>query len=81
MNRSNIVTNHNIPGNVIPPVPIGLVNTGELQTPDAVLDRAVELGNALGADWIVGFNLQSQQAELRENRTWSGFGTAVKLNV
>jgi hypothetical protein len=81
MDKSNIVTNHIIPGIQAAPVPIGLVDTGELRTPDEVLDAAVEIGNQLGADWIVGFNLQSQQTEIRANRTWSGFGTAVKLTL
>jgi hypothetical protein len=81
MDKSNIVTNHIIPGIEVAPVPIGLVGTDEFKTPDEVLDDAVKIGNQLGADWIVGFNLQSQQTEVRANRTWSGFGTAVKLNL
>lgn len=80
MDKTNITTNHNIPESTNPPVPIGLVDTGEFKTLEEVLEDAVRIGNQLGAHWIVGFNIQSQQPNLRVDRTWSGFGTAVKLN-
>lgn len=80
MDKSNIVTNHIIPETDQPPMPIGLVDTTEFNTIEEVLDEAVRIGNQLGADWIVGFQIQSQQTKLRIDRTWAGFGTAVKLN-
>lgn len=81
MDKSNIISNHVIPGTEAAPVPIGLVDTGEFSTLDEVLEDAVRIGNQMGAAWIVGFNVQSQQTKLRMDRTWAGFGTAVKLNT
>ena len=77
MDKSNIVSSHTIRG-VRGCTPVGLVQTDSFTSTDEVLDDAVRIGNDLGADWIVGFNFQSQPTLHRSGRKWSGFGTAVK---
>jgi hypothetical protein len=79
MNISNIITDHSIPVDNASPEPIGLVNTDFFGSPAEVFDQAVKIGNDLGADWIVGFILQNDQAKFRTDFTWKGFGTAVRL--
>ena len=80
MDVSNIITDHSIPVENASPVPIGLIDTAFFGSPAEVFDEAVRIGNDLGADWIVGFTLLNNQAELRTNLTWKAFGTAVKIN-
>jgi hypothetical protein len=78
MNKSNIVSTFTIPDISVSFRPVGVVLTNEFTSTDEVLEDAVRIGNELGADWIVGFNFQSQPSMKRVNRTWKGFGTAVK---
>ena len=79
MDEKNIISTHTIPNLASPVIPIGLVDTGVFGSTDEVLNDAVRIGNEMGADWIVGFNFQSEPTFSRADRRWSGFGTAVKL--
>ena len=79
MDKSNIISDHIIPNVEGSIKPVGFIDTKSHSSTDDVLDEAVELGNELNADWIIGFNFQSQPTLERVNRMWKGFGTAVQI--
>ena len=79
MDRSNIVSTQTVPGVQGLATPVGFVNTRFFTSTDAVLDEAVQMGNAFHADAIVLFHFQSQPSAIKGHRKWRGSGTAVKI--
>ncbi len=78
MDTSNIVSSARIQGFRISKY-LGVVYSGPFASYQNLLADVVSQGNSLKADWIVSFSVQSSVSESRVDRTFSGFGTAVRV--